>query len=257
MLANFQHPSTQVGSLGRDVHLPATSLLELLNFVSDELPHWRDRPDRKSKTSETSLTSQLCAHLNSAARHASGWDFLQFRTEEPDEKVKGRTIDLVPAPSNATVWVEGRSYVDFDALLPIECKRLPTPNGKDRDEREYVFNRHASTGGIQRFKAGHHGAAHKLGGMIAYIQQETCVSWNTQVAQWINDLTASGQKGWTANDLLHLEQNDTARQVAILNSSHKRENGLLEIKLRHLCCVVQLIGANRTPLLAARFKRHS
>lgn len=234
MLANSRPPSAWSGSLSKEVHRPATFLHELLNFVTDELPRWRDRPERERETSETILSSQLCAHLNSAARHSSGWDILQFRTEEPDEKVKGRKIDLVAAPSNATIWIDSRRHIDFDTLLPIECKRLPTPNGKNRDEREYVFNRHASTGGIQRFKAGHHGAGHMLGAMIAYIQQEKSTFWNKQVAQWINDLTASGQKGWTANDLLHLERNDTARQVAVLTSSHKRENDLSEIKLHHL-----------------------
>lgn len=234
MLASLEQQSARSGSLSKDVHLPATSLYELLNFITDELPRWRDRPDRKRVTSETSLSSQLCAHLNSAARHSSGWDILQFRTEEPDEQVKGRKIDLVPAPSDATVWVEGRRHVDFDPLLPIECKRLPTPNDKERDEREYVFNRNASTGGIQRFKAGHHGAVHKLGAMIAYIQQETSMFWNTRVAEWINDLIASGQKNWTAKDLLHLEQDDATRQVAVLRSFHTREKDLPEIELRHL-----------------------
>jgi hypothetical protein len=234
MLANFQQLSAQSGSLSKDVHLPATSLYELLNFVTDELPRWRDRPDRKTETSETALSSQLCAHLNSSARHSRGWDILQFRTEVPDEQAKGRKIDLVPSPSDAIVWVEGRRHVDFDSLLPIECKRLPTPKDKDRDEREYVFNRHASTGGIQRFKAGHHGSSHKLGAMIAYVQQETCMFWNTRVAEWIDNLIASGQEGWTAKDLLHVEQNDTTRRLAVLSSSHTRAKGLPEIELRHL-----------------------
>jgi hypothetical protein len=172
--------------------------------------------------------------LNSAARHSPGWDILQFRTEEPDEKAKSRKVDLVAAPSNAVVWVEGRRHVDFDPLLPIECKRLPTPKGKERDEREYVFNRNASTGGIQRFKAGHHGAAHKLGAMIAYVQQETCKFWSVRITEWINSLIASGQEGWTAKDLLCLELDDTTRHVAVLKSSHTREKRLQEIELRHL-----------------------
>lgn len=234
MLANFQQLSAQSGSLSKDVHLPATSLYELLNFITDELPRWRDRSDRKAESSETSLSSQLCAHLNSSARHSRGWDILQFRTEVPDEQAKGRKIDLVPSPSDTIVWVEGRRHVDFDSLLPIECKRLPTPKDKDRDEREYVFNRHASTGGIQRFKAGHHGASHKLGAMIAYVQQETCMFWITRIADWINDLIASDQEGWTAKDLLHILHDDTARRVAILSSTHTRAKGLPEIELRHL-----------------------
>jgi hypothetical protein len=234
MLANIQHASPQSGSLSKDVHLPATSLYELLDFINDELPRWRDRHDRKEETSETSLTSQLCAHLNSATRHAVGWDYLQFRTEEPDERTKGRKLDLVAAPCGTTVWIEGRRHVDFDPLLPIECKRLPTPKDKNRDEREYVINRHGSTGGIQRFKAGHHGARHKVGAMIAYVQQETRIFWGAQVAEWIKEIVAAGQAGWTARDLLDLVRDDDTLRLAVLRSAHTRENGLPEIELRHL-----------------------
>lgn len=233
MLANIPHVSAQSGSLSRDVHLPATSRYELLDFITGELPRWRDRGDRKKETSETSLTSQLCAHLNSAA-HFGGWDFLQFRTEEPDEQNKGRKIDLIPAPRAAIVWIEGRRHIDFDSLLPIECKRLPTPKDKDRDEREYVINGQASTGGIQRFKAGHHGASHKVGAMIGYVQQETRTFWTTQVAEWINGLISSGQSGWTVTDLLNVEHDDDTLQVTVLRSSHTREKGLPDIELRHL-----------------------
>jgi hypothetical protein len=234
MLANLSDSATRSGSLGKDVHLPATSRYELLDFITGELPRWRDRSDRRKETSETSLTSQLCAHLNSAARRSNGWDFLQFRTEEPDERSKGRKVDLIPAPCDATVWVEGRRHVDFDAILPIECKRLPTPKDKERDEHEYVINRRGSTGGIQRFKAGHHGAAHKLGAMIAYIQEETRMFWNTRITEWIEELIESGQTGWTSKDLLQLQHDDEALQLAVFRSCHSRESGLPEIELRHL-----------------------
>ena len=234
MLANAAPRSDQAGALGADVHLPATSLYGLLDFITHELPRWRDRADRKRETSETSLTSQLCAHLNSATRRSGGWDFLQFRVEEPDEQSRGRKIDLVPAPCDATVWVEGRRHVDFDPLLPIECKRLPTPKDHERDEREYVTNRHASTGGIQRFKAGHHGAGHRLGAMIAYVQDETRMVWNTRVAEWIKGLVEAGQTGWTAQDLLHLVHDDETQRLAVFRSSHTRDNSLPEIELRHM-----------------------
>ena len=226
MLADFPQSSASSGALRRDLHLAASSLHELLKFVANELSTWRDRSDRRPETSETSLTSQLCSHLNSASRLSVGWDFLQFRTEVPDENTRGRTIDLVASPSATTVWVDGRRHIDFDSLLPIECKRLPTPRGDGRDEREYVFNQYASTGGIQRFKAGHHGASHKLGAMIGYIQQGKCIFWDAEVANWIRGLIASAEKGWTEQDLLNLERDDIAQRMAILVSSHTRENGL-------------------------------
>lgn len=234
MLANIQNPSGQSGSLNKDVHLPAASLRELLDFISDQLPNWRDRVDRKRETSETVLTSQLCAHLNSAARHSGGWDILQFRTEEPDEVVGGRKIDLVPAPCDTVVWVEGRRHADFDALLPIECKRLPTPKGKDRDEREYVFSENSSTGGIQRFKQGNHGANHSLGAMIGYIQQETISFWSSRVSDWIKGLIDTGVQGWSIDDMIKVKHNDPAKRISVLSSSHCREKNLTEIELRHL-----------------------
>lgn len=233
MLADIGDSSNRSGSLGNDVHLPATSLYELLGFIYDELPRWRDRDERKHETSETSLTSQLCAHLSSATRHA-GLDFLQFRTEEPDEKTKGRKLDLVVAPRGATVWIEGRRHIDFDTLMPIECKRLPTPKEKGRDEREYVINDYGTTGGIQRFKAGFHGANHRLGAMIAYVQQESRTFWNTKVSEWITDLIATSEPGWTADDHLDRVQDDDALHPTVFRSFHGRDKGLPEIELRHL-----------------------
>jgi hypothetical protein len=232
MLANNSDTPAQFGTLGRDVHMPATFGHELLDFISGELPSWRDRPDRPKETSETILTSQLCAHLNSVARHSAGWDILQFRVEEADEQYKGRKIDLVAAPCGATICIEGRRHTEFESLMPIECKRLPTPAGKDRDEREYVISQYSSTGGIQRFKAGHHGANHKLGAMIGYVQDETTTVWDGRVAGWITAL-AGDQPGWTMKDLLRLERTDASMRLAVFRSTHERMNGLPEIELRH------------------------
>jgi hypothetical protein len=234
MLANLAHTTVNTGSLSEGLHLPATSLYELLDFITDELPRWRDRPDRASETSETVLTSQLCAHLNSAARHSEGWDFLQFKVEAPDEVVRGRKIDLVSSPCDTVVWIEGRRHVDFDTLLPIECKRLPTPREKDRDEREYVFSQYSTAGGIQRFKEGNHGAAHSLCAMIAYVQENSSVYWSGCVCQWIAGLIESGHAGWTAQELPIIERDDPDRRLAVLRSSHARENNLPVTEMRHL-----------------------
>lgn len=234
MLANSINQNVQAGSLNGNVHLHATSLLELINFVAIELPRWRDHPDRPDQTSETALTSQLCGHLNTAARLSDGWDFLQFRIEEPDELQKGRKIDLVASPCGPTVWIDGRRCTQFDTLLPIECKRLPTPKGKDRDDREYVISRKTTTGGIHRFKAGNHGAAHVLAVMIAYVQNESPTVWHGRLTNWITELAQSNQTGWTSADLLHLDPTEVMPEVAIFRSSHTREKELPNIDIRHL-----------------------
>jgi hypothetical protein len=148
--------------------------------------------------------------------------------------VKGRTVDLIAAPSDVTIWIDGRSYIDFDTLLPIECKRLPTPRTKDRDEREYIIEGNGTTGGMQRFKAGLHGAKHTMGAMIGYVQQETRAFWNTQISKWIEDLAKTRVAGWALNDRLDLVRDDEEAKMTILRSAHERDKGLPQIELRHL-----------------------
>src|SRR3546814_1117379 len=84
-----------------------------------------------------------------------------------------RTYTLFPYTTlfrSSVIWIEGRQYTEYQTLLPIECKRLPTSTGTDRDEREYLYSRFSTTGGVQRFKAGHHAASHARAAMIGYVQ---------------------------------------------------------------------------------------
>lgn len=233
MLANDRGAQNHFGSLAKDVHKPEAFRLELIDFIAGELPRWRDRADRPVVQAETPLTSQLCAHLNSASRHTVGWDILQFRVEESDEQNKGRKIDLTPAPSGSVIYIDGRRFTDFDMLMPIECKRFPIPTSSTRDEREYVFSNHSSTGGIQRFKAGSHGSVHALGAMIGYVQTQTNIFWQNQVEEWISALAAS-EAGWSLADLLQVERVDAALRLTLLRSSHQRQNNLPPIELRHV-----------------------
>jgi len=233
MLADF--PITaKAGKLEPEVQLPGTARLALLEFIADELPRWRDRPERKPETSETALTGQLCDHLNSAARTSAGWSRVQFRTEIRDEVRPGRAIDLAPKPCAAVLIIEGRRHTQFDTLLPIECKRLPTPPEKDRDEREYVVTTTGSTGGIQRFKFGHHGAAHRVAAMIAYVQEQTFSHWLTQVNGWIRELSSQTDSVWSSSDDLKPLKDDSTAGLCTLHSHHQRGGGLQEINLRHL-----------------------
>ena len=234
VLADGDEASIQAGTLGGDVHLPGEWLSSLVVFIAVTLPGWRDDPKRPTQTGETALTAQLCARLNSVSRHSSGWDFLQFRREEPDDVRAGRSIDLVVAPSGALIWIDGREYCEYRALLPIECKRLPTPTGMDRDEREYVFSRFSSTGGIQRFKAGHHAAAYARAAMIGYVQDRNISFWLTQVEAWIDELAAAKVKGWSVDDKLRLAAHHTANRIASLQSRHQRDPGLDPILIDHL-----------------------
>lgn len=221
-------------TIGDDVHRFSASKYELIDFIASKLPLWRDDPDRPKAISETNLTSQLCAYLNSASRFSEGWDSLQFKVEESDEHQKGRKIDLVVSPRGSIVWAQGRKYTQYDTLLPIECKRLPTPKGKKRDDREYVINQKATTGGIQRFKAGDHSAAHSLAAMIAYVQAESSETWYDRLNVWIKELDDPTHTGWSTKDLMHIDSSDTQLGLTVLRSLHSREKGLSEIEIRHL-----------------------
>jgi hypothetical protein len=226
--------AAQAGRLEPEVQLPGTYRNALLDFIADELPRWRDHPERRPETSEIGLTDQLCDHLNSAARTSVGWSRVQFRTEVPDELRRGRAIDLAPKPCGSVLVIEGRRHTQFDTLLPIECKRLPTPKAKDRDKREYVATAAGSTGGMQRFKFGHHGAAHRAAAMIAYVQEQTFSHWLTQVNGWIQDLSSEIDSAWNASDALRPLKEDSAAGICTLRSRHQRSGGLEAIDLQHL-----------------------
>ena len=234
VLADEEETSVQAGALSADIHLPGEWFSSLVGFIAGALPGWRDDPARPAQTGETGLTAQLCARLNSLSRHSAGWDFLQFRREEPDDVKAGRSIDLVVAPSGALIWIAGREYSEYRALLPIECKRLPTPSGKDRDEREYLFSQFSSTGGIQRFKAGHHGAVHARAAMIGYVQDRDITYWREQLDGWIDGLVASAVQGWSEREKLQLAVHHGATRVASLQSTHQRCAGLEPISIDHL-----------------------
>lgn len=233
MLADF-HNIVQAGRLEAEVQLPGAARYALLDFIADELPRWRDHPHRKPATSETVLTDQLCDHLNSAARTAPGVNWFQFRTEVPDEARRGRAIDLASKPCGAVLIIEGRRHTQFDTLLPIECKRLPTPKEKGRDEREYVVTAAGSTGGVQRFRFGHHGSTHRVAGMIGYVQEQTPAYWLSRVNGWIRALGKEVGTDWSSSDCLRLQEDDTGAGVFRASSHHIRSGGLGEIELRHL-----------------------
>ena len=113
MLADQSQNGVSSGTLDRGVHKPGEFFSSLVRFIAEALPSWRDDPVRKVVTGETRLTAQLCAKLNSLARHSPGWDILQFRREEPDEADGRRAIDLVASPSGEIVVVEGKEYNEY------------------------------------------------------------------------------------------------------------------------------------------------
>ena len=187
-----------------------------------------------SGTAENMLTSQLCRHMNSVTRMSRGWDFLQFRTEEADEAQRSRRIDLTLAPVAATIWIDGREHTHYASLMPIECKRLPTPRGRERDKREYLFSAGSTTGGVQRFKEGNHGSTHVIGAMIAYIQERDVEFWSAEVHSWLQELIQGGVDGWSQSDALHGICKGVEQRTAVFKSVHSRIHNMPAIHMRHL-----------------------
>ena len=234
MLADQGDGQAATGALDIGLHLPGEWLSALVGFIAGALPAWRDDPARETAAGETRLTAQLCSRLNSLTRHTPGWDFLQFKREEPDESNGSRSIDLAVAPSGQVIWIEGREYNEYRTMLPIECKRLPTPTDSNRDEREYLISRFSSTGGVQRFKAGHHAAVHARAAMIGYIQERDVTHWRTQLDGWIEGIVADSIPGWSNRDKLELTAHDSVTRTAALRSRHARINGSQPIDIDHL-----------------------
>src|SRR5690348_10841291 len=104
MLANSPEASTQAGALNRELHVKATFLHELIDFVAAQLPHWRDDGDRPAATAEDTLTEYLCDYLDDIARKSDGWDILHFRNEATDEENKDRKIDVAAKPCGAVIF---------------------------------------------------------------------------------------------------------------------------------------------------------
>jgi len=125
----------------------------IISFIERELLVWNDRKDRPQVTDETHLNETLCDHLDCASRKS--FDIIRF-CHEPNQD-SGRKADIGVKPVECMV-VEGIGHSEFEQLLPIECKRLPTPPDRNRSDCEYVHGTLGHrTGAIERFKHGLHG----------------------------------------------------------------------------------------------------
>jgi hypothetical protein len=170
---------------------------------------------------------------------SEAWDWVQFQSQVSDEVEPNRTIDIAPSPCLFEVVIAGRRYTQGDILLPIECKRLPTPNGKkdptgkQRDEREYVVSATSTTGGIQRFKFGHHSSMHRQAAMIGYVQEKTIQHWFIRINRWIQELSAR-EPAWSSSDLLMQISDDHVRGICRLSSHHGRVGISEAIDLQHV-----------------------
>lgn len=230
------------GTLTPTLHHPSAWLETLIDFIYAQLAAWRDDTFRPFATAETRLTAQLCQFLNSASR-AAGLDSVVFQAEVPDPMTAGRTLDLVPGPCGCVIWIDGRRHSLYDPILPIECKRLPTPAGADREQREYLHTQERTTGGVQRFKSGVHGSGHAVGVMIGYVQQPSLTGWLARINRWVRVLTRAGIDGWSHGDALRRGSHDRRRRTARHRSTNARA-GASPITLHHLWIDMRIVAAS-------------
>lgn len=229
-----QTPSGPLGFLGVDIQPKGASRLGIIDFIARHLPLWRDDEKRPIEISEDGLSDQLCRYMNQAARKAPGYDRYQFNREARDEVRRDRNLDIEVSPSSDEIYVEGRMHTLYETVLAIECKRLPTPPGKNRDEREYVITAEKTTGGIQRFRRGDHGSNQSVVGMIGYIHEGSYPDWIKNINGWITALASeSGELQWTESDQL-VEQGDPTIEPYRAKSIHGRLKELGDILIYHI-----------------------
>ena len=80
---------------------------KIMTFIEQELPVWRDRPERPNLDDEPHLNEFLCGHLNSASRRQC-FDSIQFLAEPV--QTAGRRGDIAVKPLG-TIRVEGIEHV--------------------------------------------------------------------------------------------------------------------------------------------------
>ena len=228
MIADEPRSNSRIGSAD-STELEADAFLRsIVGFVERELPLWGVRADRPQVTDEPRLNETLCDHLECAARKS--FDLIRF-VHEPYQSA-GRNADLAVKPSRG-ISVEGVGYTEFEQLLPIECKRLPTPKDSRRSDCEYVHGLPGRrTGAIERFKEGLHGPDSAQALVIAYVQEETFEHWVAAINGRLSQLAEKGTDEGRWDPVEHLVGQVSEDEVRLckLESTHRRASNSIQIK---------------------------
>jgi hypothetical protein len=208
-----------------------TLVMETVAFVREQLPAWRDDPDRQKEESENKLNLQLCKFLDSRARN----DFPMVRFDREEYQTGRYSVDLSASFAESKV-IEAKTYSIYDTILVLEGKRIPAPS-QDR-EREYVIGPTSGkiSGGIQRFKMRLHGAEQDLAAMVGYVQARTPRYWQKKINEWIIQLSSNSAEDdcvWTDAETLKLLTADIKRGIVSYCSLHNRISGN-NIEIYHL-----------------------
>lgn len=226
------------GQITKGIKSRSTLVLKTINFVNQQLPAWRDDPDRPREQAENKLNLQLCKFLDSLARDI----FPMVRFNHEEYQTGRRSVDVSASPAKKMI-VGATTYTIYNPILVIEGKRLPAPS-KDR-EKEYVTGTDKKSGGIQRFKLGFHGTKQDMAIIVGYVQKQSLRHWHKKINKWILEL-ANGETTdtcvWGTNETLDQLNEYLETCSASCQSVHRRSGSELsaEIKIHHLWIVMNI-----------------
>lgn len=228
----MSRPSNVIGQL-QSTATSDTLIDRTINFVSDALIPWSQDTERQKgqaehQLNEDTLNTQFFHFIQGYAKQV-GFDMVTFGREMPQ---KGqRKTDFSISPYLPTT-IHGTRYNCYEPFLVIEGKRLTSKLPKKR-KREYVTGENGQTsGGIQRFKLGEHGANHEVAVMVGYVQNDEPLNWLNIINGWIKEFIEQYPKEWQINEQLTLENNCNS-QLIRATSNHPRSCKSSNIKLHH------------------------
>jgi len=230
----------KMGNAGEQIAGKITSGLALgtlasktIDFVQEQLPLWRDDPNRPDEQSENKLNLHLCKFLDVKARN----EFPLIRFDHEEYQFGLRSVDISASPITEVI-IGASLYTIYDPVIIFECKRLPAPSSER--EKEYVTGgRKHKNGGIQRFKLGLHGADHDIAAMIGYLQKGSASDWHDKINKWIVELSSGTMADvcvWSISEMLKKFEEDSSTGIASCRSAHNRIGSAKsnKILIRHL-----------------------
>lgn len=147
----------------------------LVSFISSTIDGFRPLTGNPA---EDAITADLSRYFN---QHA---------------KMRHLPFEFVNQDLKADIGVHGSAYIPENSkkFCWIEAKRLPTPNERNRDKREYVFVDHTQykgNGGIERFKLNKHGEGLPVSIMLGYVQENDFDWWLDKVNKWLGEYSTT------------------------------------------------------------------
>ncbi len=218
-MSGIHEKEQSIGRITSGIERENALAIRTIDFVSQQLPAWRDDPDRHQEEAEDRLNLQLCKFLDSRARN----EFPMVRFDHEEYQTGRHRVDLSASPVESTT-IGVKLHTVYDPILVFECKRLPAPTA-DR-EKEYVTGgEDLKSGGLQRFKLGLHGANLSIAAMVGYVQGQSSCYWHERINRWISELVSGAAKDtceWSSGEVLGPLEEYASKGISRCRSIHSR-----------------------------------